>query len=363
MLISVGGILQEPVTAYTISGSTITFTSAPATGADFFGILLGEATTIGTPADATITAAKVENTFISGQTEITSGLAAADEFLYSDGGTIKRVGLDTLADKLAGTNITATAGVLASASTAYTATTNGGIGLSGTAFSLDVDGMTDIGAGVASGDLFIVDDGAGGANRKTTVDRIATLFAGTSLTASSSVISVDAATTSAAGSVELATAAEVTIATSEALAMTPGFYSDSIFGTRYAQMVVVASGTDLTTGNGKAYFHVPPGLNGMDLVYVHAEVQTAPAGESGGTCILIQIHNATDSSDMLTAGSERELTIDASHTGSDQAGTAALIVTGEDDVATNDVLRIDVDQVGSSTAGAGLIVTLGFRIP
>jgi len=59
MLISVGGILQEPVTAYTVSGSVITFTAAPATGADFFGILLGVGTTIGTPADDTITGAKI----------------------------------------------------------------------------------------------------------------------------------------------------------------------------------------------------------------------------------------------------------------------------------------------------------------
>jgi hypothetical protein len=55
--------------------------------------------------------------------------------------------------------------------------------------------MTDIGAGVATGDLLIIDDGAGGANRKTTVDRIATLFAGTGLTASSGVIGVDASHT------------------------------------------------------------------------------------------------------------------------------------------------------------------------
>jgi hypothetical protein len=101
----------------------------------------------------------------------------------------------------------------------------------------------------------------------------------------------------------------------------------------------------------------------MNLVEVHAEVNTAPAGETGGTCIIIQIHNETHSADMLTAGSERELTIDASHTGSDQAGTAAVIVATEDDVQENDLLRIDVDQVGSSTAGSGLIVTMGFRIP
>ena len=113
LLISVGGILQEPVSAYTVSGSTLTFTAAPAADADFFGVMLGDTMAIGTPADGTISAAKVENTFISGQTEITSGLAAADELLYSDGGTIKRVGLDTLATKFAGTGLTASSGVVA----------------------------------------------------------------------------------------------------------------------------------------------------------------------------------------------------------------------------------------------------------
>jgi hypothetical protein len=39
---------------------------------------------------------------ISGFDEITSGLVAADEVLYSDGGTLKRVGIDTLATKLLG---------------------------------------------------------------------------------------------------------------------------------------------------------------------------------------------------------------------------------------------------------------------
>ncbi len=137
LLISVGGILQEPVSAYTLSGSTITFTSPPESGADFFGVMLGDTMSIGTPSDGTISAAKVENTFISGQTEITSGLAAADELLYSDGGTIKKVGLDTLADKLAGTNITASAGVLSSADTNTTYTGGTNLTLSTTTFNVD----------------------------------------------------------------------------------------------------------------------------------------------------------------------------------------------------------------------------------
>ena len=59
-------------------------------------------------------------------------------------------------------------------------------------FSLDIDGMTDIGAGVVSGDLLIIDDGANGTNRKTTVDRIATAFAGDGLTASGVSLTVNA---------------------------------------------------------------------------------------------------------------------------------------------------------------------------
>ena len=39
---------------------------------------------------------------------------------------------------------------------------------------LDINGATDIGAAIVDADLFIIDDGAGGTNRKTTVDRLKT---------------------------------------------------------------------------------------------------------------------------------------------------------------------------------------------
>jgi len=39
---------------------------------------------------------------------------------------------------------------------------------------LDIDGATDIGAAIVDADLFIIDDGAGGTNRKTTAARIKT---------------------------------------------------------------------------------------------------------------------------------------------------------------------------------------------
>ena len=92
MLISVGGVLQEPITAYTVSGSVITFTAAPATGADFFGILLGDTMDIGTPSDATVTGAKLATTLLTGLSATTT-VADADLVLIDDaaGGTLRKM--------------------------------------------------------------------------------------------------------------------------------------------------------------------------------------------------------------------------------------------------------------------------------
>lgn len=59
LIVSIGGVLQEPETAYTVSGSTITFTGPPASGADFFAIALGDVLDIGTPSDNTVSTAKI----------------------------------------------------------------------------------------------------------------------------------------------------------------------------------------------------------------------------------------------------------------------------------------------------------------
>ena len=48
--------------------------------------------------------------------------------------------------------------------------------------NLDIDGGTDIGANLVDADLFIVDDGAGGTNRKTAASRIKTYVADVTLT-------------------------------------------------------------------------------------------------------------------------------------------------------------------------------------
>ena len=92
MLVSLNGILQKPGSSFTISGSTMTFASNLATGdvIDFVQIL-GNVLDIGQPSDNTVTAAKLNNDVISGQTALTAEPDDTDEFLVSDAGTIKRI--------------------------------------------------------------------------------------------------------------------------------------------------------------------------------------------------------------------------------------------------------------------------------
>lgn len=165
---------------------------------------------------------------------------------------------------------------------------------------------------------------------------------------------VSAASTSAAGKVEIAIASEVNTGTDATRAVSPDALAGSNFGIRYFQPTVVEYTTDIATGDGQWYLDVPAGLNGMNLVEVRAKVITA--GTTGTTDI--QIHNVTDAVDMLST----KMTIDSGETSTSTAATAAVINTANDDIATGDTLRIDIDAV-STTAPKGLIVTLGFQLP
>ena len=93
MLVSLNGILQAPVTSFTVSGATLTFASNLATGdvIDFV-ILLGNVLDLGTPSDGTVTNAKLASDLISGETDIGGAIADADLFLMDDGagGTLRK---------------------------------------------------------------------------------------------------------------------------------------------------------------------------------------------------------------------------------------------------------------------------------
>lgn len=165
---------------------------------------------------------------------------------------------------------------------------------------------------------------------------------------------VTAASTTAAGKIEIAIASELNIGTDATRAVSPDALAGSNLGIRYVEIPVFGPTADVATGDGKAYFHIPPGLNGMNLVYAHGFVVTA--GTTNSTTI--QIANLTQAADMLTALIE----IETGETGSDTAAPGVTIDTANDDVATNDVIRIDVDTI-STTAPKGLVISLGFQLP
>ena len=102
--------------------------------------------TIATAGKVALTALEID-----GGTDIGAALTTSDLIIVDDGagGTNKKAALsriNTLVQTAGGFPLTA----------------------------LDIDGATDIGAAVVDADLFIVDDGAGGTNRKTTAARLAT---------------------------------------------------------------------------------------------------------------------------------------------------------------------------------------------
>ena len=100
----INNIVQEPGSgkAYTASGTTLTLSAALVNGTDeMYCVFLGRATATNAPgagsvgtsqlASDAITAAKLNDDIISGQTALGATPADTDEFLVSDAGTLKRV--------------------------------------------------------------------------------------------------------------------------------------------------------------------------------------------------------------------------------------------------------------------------------
>ena len=135
---------------------------------------------------------------ITGATELTSGLASTDELVLSDGGVLKRMDISVLSTylndasiltNLANTNtnqlttftLTGDSGSNQTIAHGNTLDIAGGDGIATVVGStdtvtvgLDIDGLTDINDALVDADLMIVDDGAGGTNRKATMSRLKT---------------------------------------------------------------------------------------------------------------------------------------------------------------------------------------------
>jgi hypothetical protein len=123
--------------------------------------------------------------------------------------------------------------------------------------------------------------------------------------------------------------------------------------TKDLEIKVIDDATVLTTGDGKIVFAVPASLNGTDLTAAHAFVTTV----SSSGLPTVQLRNVTDSVDMLTT----KISIDASEFTSYTAAAAPVVDTTHDDVATGDLIAVDVDVAGTGAKGLGVILT--FTLP
>ena len=96
LIISLGGIIQEPNTAYTVSGSVISFTAAPPAGTSFWGIQLGDVGLASTPNQAAMTTQVFTAT--AGQTTFTvAGGYTAGQIQVLRNGVQLVVGVDVTA--------------------------------------------------------------------------------------------------------------------------------------------------------------------------------------------------------------------------------------------------------------------------
>lgn len=270
---------------------------------------------------------------------VTNGVSINSSQLLTAGSGLTVVGTTTLSTALTGL-LKAASGVVsaAAAGTDYYAPGSTDVALA--------DGGTGASLADPNADRIMFWDDSAGA--------VTWLVPNTGLAISGTNLNVSVADATTQGIVELATAAETTTGTDATRAVTPDGLAGSDYGKRVVSIQVTdPNGSALATGDGQAYFRVPAIFNGYNIVAVAAHVTTV----SSSGAVTVQLHNVTDAVDILSTA----LTIDASEKDSATAATPAVINASNDDVATADELRVDID--GAGTGAKGLIVELTLQLP
>ena len=113
LLVSLGGVIQEVGSAFTVSNDQITFSNPPTADANIFIIALGNSISIPTPADATVNAAKLNSNF--GQysgigTIIMSGIVSATS-VRGDGRFLTGVSAGKFISETAGISTNTSVGI------------------------------------------------------------------------------------------------------------------------------------------------------------------------------------------------------------------------------------------------------------
>lgn len=168
--------------------------------------------------------------------------------------------------------------------------------------------------------------------------------------------SIVSASTTVSGAVEIATSAETDTGTDATRAVSPDGLAGSVFGKKTVFCLIAdSSTTPSATGDGKVHFIIPPELNGMNLVDADAVVTTVSS--SGTPTFAVRRERSGSAVDCLSTN----ITIDQSEKTSYTAATAPVINTSNDDMATGDIIYIDLDTIGTGAKGHGVV--LSFQLP
>jgi hypothetical protein len=88
LIISLGGVIQKPGTDFTVSGSTLTFTTAPTSGTSFFAYLLGDTLNVGMASDNAVLTRSIADGAVTGA-KLNANLAiSSSNVVFSGANTV-----------------------------------------------------------------------------------------------------------------------------------------------------------------------------------------------------------------------------------------------------------------------------------
>jgi cytoskeletal protein CcmA (bactofilin family) len=256
--------------------------------------------------------------------------------------------------------------------------------------ALDIDGGTDIGAAIVDADLFIIDDGAGGANRKVTASRLKT-YAQTGIsTAYDDLTTGDAAVTVATSSGNITIDAQgddtdiifkgtdggsdTTFLTIDGSAAGAATFNDKIIATELDisgnvdidgtletdalsidSTTISATAAELNLIDGGATIGTTAVADGDGIIHNDGGTMRVTSAATFKTYFTSGVSSAADD---LTAGdaavnlttTSGNITIDA------QAGDSDIIFKGTDDSSDITALTLDMSAAGEAIFNAGIVI-------
>jgi len=248
-------------------------------------------------------------------------IADSDKFAASDGGTEKYILASQIKTYVHGT---------------------GAVDIT----ALDIDGGTDIGAAIVAADLFVVDDGAGGTNRKTAASRIKTFVEASAMAVTGNVTATG--TVEPAGDTASGDNAAIGYTSAEGLILTGQGSTNDITIKNDADAVVISiptgttnvtvagdltiSGDDLTMGtNTSGAALIADGTN-FNPVVISGDISISTAGVAAiGSGVIVAadiassaITTAKINADAVTSAKIADDAIDSEHYAAGSIDTAHI---------------------------------------